>query len=333
MENTNVVIDIPYPVIDMQEKNSDNIDKDKEKPMISDYANGDDDDIAQIITTNSNEDRTPKIGFNNNDFIIPNVESDIVSNEHDNKNTTITADLVNVSQDMSVVSLTKKTDELLEIIKNNKKKIINNLYIVSSKYDLIYYRYNRITLLILIISTMITFIEAIKLTLINYDTQYVDSKLSSFIAQETLSLIFSVVSLSLSTLLTILSSIVKFKNFKENMDKLKSIHDTLFNYKNLYDKQKELIKYYKISNNLTEEVYEKLQETIENYNKEIKDISVFENIRNTDILRFNKIKVDYDIKLQKLATTREIELLKINVNKKKIKDNIENNKTNCCKYV
>jgi hypothetical protein len=234
---------------------------------------------------------------------------------------------------MSVVSLTKKTDELLEIIKNNKKKIINNLYIVSSKYDLIYYRYNRITLLILIISTMITFIEAIKLTLINYDTQYVDSKLSSFIAQETLSLIFSVVSLSLSTLLTILSSIVKFKNFKENMDKLKSIHDTLFNYKNLYDKQKELIKYYKISNDLTEEVYEKLQETIENYNKEIKDISVFENIRNTDILRFNKIKVDYDIKLQKLATTREIELLKINVNKKKIKDNIENNKTNCCKYV
>jgi len=333
MENTNVVIDIPYPVIDMQEKNSDNIDKDKEKPMISDYANGDDDDIAQIITTNSNEDRTPKIGFNNNDFIIPNVESDIVSNEPDNKNTTITADLVNVSQDMSVVSLTKKTDELLEIIKNNKKKIINNLYIVSSKYDLIYYRYNRITLLILIISTMITFIEAIKLTLINYDTQYVDSKLSSFIAQETLSLIFSVVSLSLSTLLTILSSIVKFKNFKENMDKLKSIHDTLFNYKNLYDKQKELIKYYKISNDLTEEVYEKLQETIENYNKEIKDISVFENIRNTDILRFNKIKVDYDIKLQKLATTREIELLKINVNKKKIKDNIENNKTNCCKYV
>jgi hypothetical protein len=254
MENTNVVIDIPYPVIDMQEKNSDNIDKDKEKPMISDYANGDDDDIAQIITTNSNEDRTPKIGFNNNDFIIPNVENDIVSNEPDNKNTTITADLVNVSQDMSVVSLTKKTDELLEIIKNNKKKIINNLYIVSSKYDLIYYRYNRITLLILIISTMITFIEAIKLTLINYDTQYVDSKLSSFIAQETLSLIFSVVSLSLSTLLTILSSIVKFKNFKENMDKLKSIHDTLFNYKNLYDKQKELIKYYKISNDLTEEV-------------------------------------------------------------------------------
>jgi len=330
MENNNVVIYIPpYPTINMQQKNIHYIDKDSS--MLNGYE--DDDEHGHIITTNSNEEKTPKIGYNNNDFIIPNSESENGSNGNDNKNTTIIADLVNVNEDATIISLNKRTDELLEIIKNNKKKIINNLYIVSSKYDLIYYRYNRITLLILVISTMITFIEAIKLTLINYDTQYVDSKLSTFIAQETLALIFSVVSLSLSTLLTILSSIVKFKNFKENMDKLKSIHDTLFNYKNLYDKQKELIKYYKISNNLTEEVYEKLQETIENYNKEIKDISVFENIRNVDILRFNKIKVDYDIKLQKLATIREIELLKINVNKKKIKENIESNKTNCCKFI
>lgn len=330
MENNNVVIYIPpYPTINMQQKNIHYIDKDSS--MLNCYE--DDDDRGHIIITNSNEDGTPKNSFNNKNFIIPNSESENGSNGNDNKNTTIIADLVNVSEDMTLISLNKKTDELLEIIKNNKKKIINNLYIVSSKYDLIYYRYNRITLLILVISTMITFIEAIKLTLINYDTQYVYSKLSTFIAQETLTLIFSIVSLSLSTLLTILSSIVKFKNFKENMDKLKSIHETLFNYKNLYDKQKELIKYYKISNNLTEEVYEKLQETIENYNKEIKDISVFENIRNVDILRFNKIKVDYDIKLQKLATIREIELLKINVNKKKIKENIESNKTNCCKFI
>lgn len=328
MENNNIVIYIPTPINEIQEKNNNNIDK----PMINNYENDEDCDMPQILTTNSNEEQTPKIGFNN-DFIIPNAESDNGSNGNENKNIIITADLVNVKQDITSVSLDKKTEELLEIIKNNKKKIINSLYIVSSKYDLIYYRYNRITLLILVISTMITFIEAIKLTLINYDTQYVDSKLSTIIAQETLALIFSIVSLSLSTLLTILSSIVKFKNFKENMDKLKSIHDTLFNYKNMYDKQKELIKYCKISNNLTEDVYEKLKETIENYNREIKDISVFENIRNTDIIRFNKIKVEHDIKLQKLATIREIELLKINVNKKKIKENIENNKINCCKYI
>lgn len=317
MENNNVIVDIPYPVIEKKENDID-----------------EEENLQQILNNNSNEDRTPKIIFNNNnDFILPNAESDTCSN--DNKHT-ITADLVNVHQDISTITvsnLNAKADNLLEIIKNNKKKILNNLYIVSSKYDLIYYRYNRITLSILVISTMITFIEAIKLTLINYDTRYANSKLSLFISQETLELLFNIVSLCLSTMLTILSSIVKFKNFKENMDKLKNIHDTLFNYKNLYDKQKDLIKYFKISNNLTQEVYDKLQETVENYNKEIKDISVFENIRNTDILRFNKIKVDYDIKLQKLATTREIELLKININSKKKKENIEKNKTNCCNYI
>ena len=42
------------------------------------------------------------------------------------------------------------------------------------------------------------------------------------------------------------------------------------------------------------------------YNRDIKEISVFENIRNGDILKFNKIKVEHDIKMQKMASQREI---------------------------
>ena len=110
-----------------------------------------------------------------------------------------------------------------------------------------------------------------------------------------------------------MSSIIKFKNYRENMDKLKSIHDTLFNYKNLYDKQKELITFFSISNNLTPELYDKLQETVETYNKEIKEISIFDNIRRNDILRFNKIKVKHDIELEKLSNKRELELLKLSI--------------------
>ena len=316
-------------LINLYEKIKDNIHNiDKVEPMIKDYDN--DEENPQILIA-PDEEQTPKINNNLIDFINRNSGSQEGGNNI--INTTVTADLVSINGgggDITASNLNKRTDELLDIIHNSKKKILNNLYIVSSKYDLIYFRYNRITLSILIISTMITFIEAIKLTLINYDTQYTGSKISLYISQETISLIFSVLSLCLSTILTILSSIVKFKNFKENMDKLKSIHDTLFNYKNLYDKQKEIIKYFKISNNLTEELYEKVQETVENYNKEIKDISIFENIRNADIIRFNKIKVDHDIKMQKIATKREIELLRITTNTKKIKETIENKNASCC---
>jgi phosphoribosylaminoimidazole-succinocarboxamide synthase len=107
------------------------------------------------------------------------------------------------------------------------------------------------------------------------------------------------------------------------MDKLKNLHDTLFNYKTLYDKQKELIKFFKMNNTLSDELYDKLKETIEDYNRDIKEISVFENIRNEDIIKFNKIKVNHDIKLQKLATEREIELLRISMNSKRKKEEIE----------
>ncbi len=223
-----------------------------------------------------------------------------------------------------------KADKLLQMIKDSKLKITNQLYIVSTKYDIIYFRFNKISLSILILSVIITFIEAIRLTIVNYDTQYEGSSIKKFISQETVSLIINVLSLSLSTILTILSSIVKFKSYRENMDKLKNIHDTLFNYKNLYDKQKELIKYFKMNNSLTDDLYDKLKETVEGYTKDIKDISIFENIRNEDIIKFNKIKVNHDIKLQELAAKREIELLKITINSTNKKKNIQEGKISCC---
>lgn len=270
--------------------------------------------------TLNDENETPKVEQNNKIFIdiLPRIAS-------------ASADLVNISQESQTgdeINGTEvylnRADQLIEMIKYNKKKIINSLYIISSKYDLIYFRFNKISLSILIISTIITFVEAIRLTIVNYDTQFEGSRISQYISHETISLIINIISLSLSTILTILSSIVKFKNYKENMDKLKHIHDTLFNYKNLYDKQKELIKFFKMNNSLTDELYEKLRDTVEEYNRDIKEISIFENIRNQDIIKFNKIKVDHDIKLQQLATKREIELLKLTMNSRKKKEAIEN---------
>lgn len=290
----------------------------KKETMIRD---GDcDDDTIKIVTVN--EEESPKVEpINDKVFIEIPVPQ---------RNPSAYAELVNVTQASQTGDIEDKTDvflnradQLLKLISESKKKIANNLYIVSAKYDLIYFRFNRISLSILIISTIITFVEAIRLTIVNYDTQYKGSKVGEYISHETISLIINVLSLSLSTILTILSSIVKFKNYRENMDKLKNIHDTLFNYKNLYDKQKELIKFFKMSNSLTDEHYEKLKDTIEGYNRDIKDISVFENIRNEDILKFNKIKVAHDIKLHKLATDREIELLKITMNNNKKKEKLE----------
>lgn len=287
------------------------------------------------------DDDSPKINGINNEKDFKNISIIHDNNSDDGiikRTETASAELVNICvdnisneiTDMQVIPLNKKIDDLLEIIKTNKHKIINNLYIISSKYDVLYYRYNSISLAILILSTIITFVEAIRLTLVNYDTTYSNSKISTVIATETISLIINILSLSLSTILTVLSSIAKFKNYKENMDKLKNIHDVLFNYKNMYDKQKELIKFFKTSNELTEDIYKEIHQKVEDYNKEIKSISIFENIRNSDIIKFNKIKAEQDVKLKKILEDREVKLLRINTLSKNKKENIGNEKPNCC---
>jgi len=206
-----------------------------------------------------------------------------------------------------------RRDKLIKSIKENKKKLNTSLYIISSKYDLIYFRYNRISLLILIISTITTFIEAIRLTLINYQNDIKDNQMQMIISKETISLIINMFSLFLGTCLTVLSSIVKFRNYRENMEKLKNIHDILFNYKMMYNKQLDLIEYFTFSNNLTIELFDKLVENVETINKEIKDVNIFENIRIKDIIKFNKIKADHDIQLKKLSTKKELEFLKLTI--------------------
>ena len=281
-------------------------------------------DNKKMIT--NTDDESPKFELSKDDIFI---DIPIISTKDE-----VSADLVNIQIDKNKYTdnYNDKADNLLHLIKENKKKITNNLYIISCKYDIIYYRYNSISLSLLIISTIITFIEAIRLTIINYDTQFKGSEISKYISQDTISLIINCLSLSLSTILTILSSIARFKNYKENMDKLKVIHDTLFNYKNLYDKEKDLIHYYKINNELNLEVFKKIQETIEDYNKEIKSINIFDNIRNTDIIKFNNIKVNHDLRLHQLASKREIELLRINKITNKKKEDINNNSIGCCGF-
>jgi hypothetical protein len=69
-------------------------------------------------------------------------------------------------------------------------------------------------------------------------------------------------------------------------------------------------------------------ENVENINKEIKDINIFENVRIKDIIKFNRIKVKHDIELKKLANKRELDFLKLTVESTKNKFIYENQKNN-----
>ena len=288
-----------------------------------------DDEVIVLIEDNPPQQQSPMI---RSDFV--NVNAPLTPMSQDNRLLTLyefndKRNSVSQTESSDIYNdINYRKDKLYKTIKENKKKITTSLYIISAKYDLIYFRYNRISLLILIISTITTFIEAIRLTLINYQNDNADSEMSMVISKSTISLIINMISLLLGTLLTILSSIVKFRNYRENMEKLKNIHDTLFNYKISYNKQKDLIDYFTMSNSLTVELFDKLVENVETMNKEIKDINIFENIRIKDIIKFNRIKIDHDIELKKMTNKRELEFLKLAVESTKNKNLYEPQKHN-----
>jgi len=218
------------------------------------------------------------------------------------------------------ININEKIKKINIYIKESKKKINTNLFIIATEYDKNYYRYNSISLLILIISTIVTFTEALKLTILSYIDK---NNITNILQYNSISLIFNIISLFLGTFLTILSSIIKFKNYRDIMERLKKNQDILFNFKILYNKQRELIKYFEIFDEYNNDIFDNLFNKIIEYNNEIKELNIFEDIRNSDIIKYNKFKMKHDIELEYLYLKKETELSKINFN-----NNIKINKIN-----
>ena len=128
----------------------------------------------------------------------------------------------------------------------------------------------------------------------------------------------------MGTLLTILSRMIKFRNYRENLEKLKNSQQTLFNYRGLFNKQKEQLDFYDITKKLDMKLFIELENKLEEYNKEVREVNIFENIRIKDTVKFTSIKVDHDLELAKLASKREIGMLKLTASTESQKEKIKN---------
>jgi len=215
-----------------------------------------------------------------------------------------------------------KKDPLIRKIFKYKEKLDKNLFILSVKYDRICYKYNTISLTIMILSTISTFIEAARLTL----TEYLRNNENTLsIDTDIFTLSINILMLVLGTVITILSSIVRFKNYRETMEKLKNYQNIIVKYKILYDKQIDIIKIFKCNNReLDDETFKELNNKLREYNKEVNEnINLVEDIRNDDKVKLQQFKHTFDIKLEKMKQQRNIELLK-NKNNAEIKKSMLN---------
>ncbi len=104
-----------------------------------------------------------------------------------------------------------------------------------------------ISLTILILSSIITFIEAVRLSII--DTKNINIISNS----DTINFTLHILLLVNGTIITILSSIIRFKNYREFLEGLKDAQLQLVKYKNKYMRQYYIIKYNFVNKNIQEQ--------------------------------------------------------------------------------
>lgn len=97
-----------------------------------------------------------------------------------------------------------------------KKQIETNLKLLSLKYDKLYMKYYRMNVRVLVLSAIITSINAFTFIFIE---SFDDNKYLNFVSK--------LLSLTLSTIMTILTSVIRFRNYREKLEKLKQAIDTL----------------------------------------------------------------------------------------------------------
>ena len=219
----------------------------------------------------------------------------------------ITNNLIKINENNIIIKINQKKKELLTRIERSKNDTSTRLFMVTEAYDKYTYEYYIISLTILILSSIITFIEALRLTIIELNTK----EKILYYNENYFSLVLNIILLVTGTIITILSSIIRFKNYREILECLKEAQTILVTYKNKYNRQYQIINYHYINKNISSDSIIKISDKITGYDKIVKSINYFQYIRNSDIIAYNKSKAKFDIDIYKIKTdTRnEFELI------------------------
>lgn len=252
--------------------------------------------------------------MNTSNLDIINKNNIIISNDNN-----IEHNLIKINEKNPILNQKKK--ELLIRIERSKNDSSTRLFMVTEAYDKYSYEYYIISLTILVLSSVITFIEALRLTIIELNT-----KETILYNDNYFSLVLNILLLITGTIITILSSIIRFKNYREILEGLKEAQTILVIYKNKYNRQYNIIKYNFINTIISCDDIMKISNKITSYDKIVKSINYFQYIKNSDIIAYNKSKAKFDIDIYKIKTNtrNEFELITKNKEQEYIEININN---------
>lgn len=178
-------------------------------------------------------------------------------------------------------------------INDTISKIKNQLFIALVAYDEYYKKYYTITLILFITSSLVTFIEALRLIII----EYINKNDQLLINEKLLTTLINVLVLSLGILITILSSVIRFKNYREILEKLREKQNIMIEYIDKYKKQKDNLEFLHLTkeDDIEIEEIENIKNDIAKYDTILISTNILQFLTTKDLIRYNKYKKNFDI--------------------------------------
>ena len=210
-------------------------------------------------------------------------------------------------------SIDELTDDEVRIrLKNHirsKTDIIRDkLQYVSLKYDIVKDLFNYYSLTILVVSALITLSDAIKLL----TTKYVeDNNLN--VASDQIAFVLNIASLLMGTYMTIIASVIRFRNYREKMEKLREMQDKFIHIKAQYGRELSIIN---LNKNEQKSLLEEVQDKLTEYDQIVNEINIISEITNEEMLEFSKKISNFKLSLSKIKMDETKKLRDITVDTK-----------------
>ena len=190
-----------------------------------------------------------------------------------------------------VINLIKNIDDTLI-------KIKKQLFIATVAYEKYYKRYYNITLTLFIFSSIVTFIDALRLIIM----EYVNKSEEILINEHLLTTLVNVLVLTLGILITILTSFVRFKNYREILEELREKQNIMIGYIDKYNKQKNNLEflYQTKEDDIKIEEIEKIKNDIAEYDTILVSTNILQFLTTQDIIKFNNFRLEFELKKKEI---------------------------------
>jgi len=197
------------------------------------------------------------------------------------------------------------------IVKNETQRIDNmilqiktKLFMVQTAYDHYFTVYYVITLSLFVLSSVVTFIEALRLSII----EYINKTVQPNIDEKILTTVINVVVLFLGIVITILSSIIRFRNYREMLEDLREKQNLILLYIDKYKKQKNDLEFmWKVkADEITIEEIENVRKEISEYNTKMESTNILQYLSANDIIKYNKRKCKFESDLNEVIQVNNL---------------------------